>query len=83
MGSRKFNLRNSNVTDMGNIGMNQSLIYNDLRQSVQRMYSAFLLCQRVNEMPNSAFRKAQGFKCFLSLHHPSNRLQNIYFICPS
>jgi hypothetical protein len=40
MDIRNFNLRKSQVRKMGKIGFNQSLIYYDLRQRAQRIYSA-------------------------------------------
>jgi len=42
MGVRNFNLQRIRVRKMGNIYFRQFLIYNDLRQTVQRIYSASL-----------------------------------------
>lgn len=39
---RNFKLRRTKVTNMGEIRLNQSVIYKDLRQRVQRIHSASL-----------------------------------------
>ena len=58
--------------------MSQALIYNDLRQRAQRIYSASVLLYM--DESKAPLRPVKGgfFILFLSLHHPNNRLQNIY-----
>jgi len=69
---------------MGKIHLNQALIYNDLRQRAQRIYSAPVPLYK-GESNAWILRPAKGGPLsFLSLRHPNNRLQNIYiFICLS
>ena len=79
MGIRKFNLRSSKVTKMGNIRMNQPLNTTTLGKEHRECTVPFFCVNGWIRCLNSAFRKAQGFQFFLSLHHPNNRLENIYF----
>jgi hypothetical protein len=78
MGITNLNLRRIQVAKMRTIRFKQSLKYNDRRKKVERIYSAALLLETGDSDASILCLINCRLIFFLSLHHPNNRLENIY-----
>jgi hypothetical protein len=63
---------------MGNIRLNQSLIYKTMGKEHREFIVPLFLCNWMVHMPLLHPIKRRVFCLFLSLHHPNNRLENTY-----
>jgi hypothetical protein len=73
-GIRNINLRSSQLAKMKKIRLNQSLMYKDLRQTVQRV--PLILCKRLTGL-DSAPRKTRVFH-FSALAQPKQPFRNYF-----